>query len=44
VGGFTSQGFGIDKYDNNGYGFLFSNDKNNKINYFDLKSQQKVPS
>jgi hypothetical protein len=39
IGGFTSHGFGFTaEYQNNGYGFLFSIDKMNKINFFDLKS------
>ena len=39
IGGFTSHGFGFTaEYQNNGYGFLFSTDKMNKINFFDLKS------
>jgi hypothetical protein len=39
IGGFTSHGFGFTaEYHNDGYGFLFSTDKMNKMNFFDLKS------
>jgi hypothetical protein len=45
IGGFTSHGFGsTQKYEDDGYGFLFSTDKTSKLNFFDLKSPQKVPS